>query len=56
MKIDPDLEEDVQWVFITKLELSGDKLLVTNSKGNQYRVDLETGKVEKVEKDPGKDK
>jgi tricorn protease-like protein len=56
VKINPDLEEDVQWVFITKLEIAGDKLLVTNDKGEQYKLDLKTRKVEKVEKDAGKDK
>ena len=56
VKIAPNLEEDVQWVFITKLEIAGDKLLATNGKGEQYTLDFKTRKVEKVEKDPGKGK
>ncbi len=42
---DPDLESDVQDVFITKLEIAGGKLLVTNEEDRKYQVDLETGKV-----------
>jgi len=56
VKIDPGLEEDVQWVFITALELDGGKLRVTNGKGEQYTLDLKTKKVQKVDKDAGKDK
>jgi hypothetical protein len=56
VKIDPGLEEDVQWVFITALELDGGKLRVTNGKGEQYTLDLKTKKVEKVDKGAGKDK
>lgn len=48
IKIDPKMEEDVQWVFITRLELSGDKLLVTNEHGEHYALDLKTRKVERV--------
>jgi outer membrane protein assembly factor BamB len=54
VKIDPNLEEDVQWVFITTLAGQGDKLLVTNEKNQQYTVDLKTKKVEQVKKDGGK--
>jgi hypothetical protein len=48
VKIDPNLEEDVQWVFITRLEVRGDTLLVTNEKNEQYALDLKTHKVEKA--------
>jgi len=51
IKIDPNLEEDVQWVFITELAVRGNSLLVTNEKNEQFTVDLKTKKVEKVEKD-----
>lgn len=48
VKINPNLEEDVQWVFITGLAIKGDKLLVNNEKGVQYAVDLATRQVEKL--------
>jgi len=56
VKIDPNLEEDVQWVFITALEINGDKLHVTNGKNEEYTLDLKTRKVEKVDKSSGKEK
>ena len=54
VKIDPNLEEDVQWVFITGLVIQGNALLVTNEKNDQYKVDLKTKTVEKVKKDEKK--
>jgi hypothetical protein len=53
-KIDPNLEEDVQWVFITGLSLHGNSLLVTNEKGDQYNLNLKTKTVEKVKKNEKK--
>ncbi len=41
-KIKPDLEEDVQWVFITRLWLDGNSLLIQDEKARRYRVDLTT--------------
>ena len=41
------LEQDVQWKFITKLEVHGNDLLVLNEKGDSYRVDLATKRVAK---------
>jgi hypothetical protein len=41
-RIDPRLEEDVQWVFINKLNVLDDTLLVTSERGNTYRIDLST--------------
>ena len=41
-RIDPKLEEDVQWVFINKLDVRGDKLIVTSERGNTYQIDLRT--------------
>ena len=38
--INAALEEDVQWVFITKLEIRGGMLIVTSEKEKVYRVDL----------------
>ena len=51
VKIDPSLEQDVQWVFITGLAVQDNTLLVTNEKNEQYILDLKTRKVEKVNKD-----
>src|SRR5881392_748705 len=41
-RIDPKLEEDVQWVFIDKLNLGDDTLLVTSERGNTYQIYLKT--------------
>lgn len=40
--IDPKLEEDVQWVFINKLNVLDDTLLVASERGKTYRIDLST--------------
>ena len=39
-RIDPKLEEDVQWVFVRKLEVREGALRVTAEDGKVYRVDL----------------
>ena len=44
----PGLEQDVQWVFVTKLELHGNRLLVTNERGEKYQVDLKTKAVKRL--------
>src|SRR2546421_11954122 len=41
-RIDPKLEEDVQWVFIKSLSIRDGKLLVTSERGAMYQVDLNT--------------
>ena len=46
--IKPDLEEDVQWVFIKSLALSGNTLTVMNEKDTEYTIDVTTKKVQKV--------
>jgi hypothetical protein len=43
----PFLEEDVQWVFISDLKLSGNALLVRDEKSRCYRVDLSTKRVQR---------
>ena len=50
VKIDPNLEQDVQWAFITALAIQDNSLLVTNERSEQYLLDLKTRKVEKVKK------
>jgi len=52
VKIDPNLEEDVQWVFITGLAIRNNTLLVTNEKNEQFTLDLKTRKIEKTKKKP----
>ncbi|SMF68785.1 hypothetical protein SAMN02745866_04339 [Alteromonadaceae bacterium Bs31] len=46
----PFLEEDVQDVFIVSIELAGegDSLIITNEKGNEYRLKLKSLKVKKI--------
>jgi len=41
-RIDPELEEDVQWVFIKSLSLRDGMLMVTSERGKTYQVDLKT--------------
>jgi hypothetical protein len=41
-RIDPKLEEDVQWVFINRLSVRDGTLLVTSERGSTYQVDLRT--------------
>lgn len=40
--LDPGLERDVQDVFITKLQIEGSDLLVTDERARQFCVDLTT--------------
>jgi hypothetical protein len=44
--IDPLAEEDVQWVFISSMQVQGGKLLVGNENGKSFRLDLKTGRLE----------
>lgn len=43
--IDPNLEEDVQWVFIKALNIQDGRLMVTSERGKTYQVDLKTKEV-----------
>jgi hypothetical protein len=45
--IDPSLEEDVQWVFISGLKLVGNSLWVKDEKSRCYSINLDTKAVEK---------
>ena len=40
--IDPNLEEDVQWVFIMALTIQDGRLMVTSERGKTYHVDVNT--------------
>ncbi len=48
VSIDPNLEKDVQHVFITKMKIDAGKLIVTNEKDDRYSIDLKTQEVTKV--------
>jgi len=48
-RIDPKLEEDVQWVFIDKLGARDGTLMVKSESGNTYQVDLKTKAVTQSE-------
>ena len=37
-RIDPALEEDVQWVFIDKLSVRDGMLILTSERGNTYQI------------------
>jgi len=41
-RIDPTLEEDVQWVFIKALNIRDGTLIVTSERDQIYQVDLKT--------------
>ena len=41
-RIDPTLEQDVQWVFIKELNIRDGALVVTSERDKIYRVDLKT--------------
>ncbi len=50
VELDPDLERDVQDVFIAKLEIDAGKLIVTNEHSDRYSIDLKTKEVTKLVK------
>ena len=52
--VDPRLERDVQWNIITSFKLKGKILLVTNSKGENFKLDSVTGKLLKKAVEEGK--
>jgi hypothetical protein len=41
-RIDPNLEEDVQRVFINTLNIKDGRLMVTSEPGKTYRIDVNT--------------
>lgn len=44
-RIDPKLEEDVQWVFIKVLKIQDGRLIATSEHGETYQVDLKTKEI-----------
>ncbi len=47
--MNPALETDVQWVFITALKPQGQALLITNERGARFLLDLSTRRVRPAE-------
>ena len=47
IRIDPELERDVQDVFITALSVEGGVLIIENERGERYALDLATRRVTK---------
>jgi hypothetical protein len=43
--IDPNLEEDVQWIFIKALRIQDGRLMVTSERGKTYQVDVNTKRI-----------
>jgi len=41
-RIDPKLEEDIQWIFISELSLRDGTLIAKSERGTTYQVDLRT--------------
>jgi hypothetical protein len=51
-KIDPNLEEDVQWVFVKSMAFEKGKLKLVDEKGRSFLLDPKTRKVKEVTKKP----
>jgi hypothetical protein len=49
IKYDPNLESDVQDVFITSMEIKNSKLIVVNERNEQFEIDLKTHAVRSVQ-------
>jgi hypothetical protein len=43
--IDPNLEEDVQWVFIKSLNIRDGRLIATSERGETYQLELKTKEI-----------
>ncbi len=48
--INPLLEEDVQWAYINRLQMTNGVLIVSDERGRSYAVDLKKRSAEKVGK------
>ena len=42
VKYDPDLEGDVQDVYIKNIKIKGDSLMITNERKSEYQLNLKT--------------
>ena len=54
VEMDPALEEDVQWVFISGLECVDGGLIVTAEDGSIFSLDLKTKEVKQIKKGSAK--
>jgi hypothetical protein len=45
IRYDPRLEKDVQDVFITEIQVHGERLLVKNERAEEFEMDLPSGRV-----------
>lgn len=52
VSINPFMEEDVQWVFIKRLSLADNRLIVVDERDRAYGVDLKTRMVKKLKLAP----
>jgi hypothetical protein len=51
-RIDPNLEEDVQWVFIKALNIQDGRLFITAENGKSYQVDPKTKEIAQSDSRP----
>src|SRR5262245_8455580 len=48
-RIEPNLEEDVQWVFINALYIRDGRLIATSEHGENYQIDLKTKEITQLD-------
>ena len=51
-RIDPTLEEDLQWTFTKSLSLRNGMLMVTSERGKTYQIDLKTKAITQIDPAP----
>lgn len=49
IRLDPALEQDVQWVMITGIKEKNGRLIISNEKKQFFSLDLKSGEVKKIE-------
>jgi hypothetical protein len=52
--IDPNFEEDLQWVFIKSLNIQDSRLLITREDGRTYQLDLNTKQITQSDTRPSR--
>lgn len=48
IEYDPDLEKDVQWIFISGPNIEGESLIITDERNKRYALDLKTREVHEL--------
>ncbi len=48
IKLNPKIEKDVQWIFISKIEIENEKLIITDENEKKYLLELEQNNTQKV--------